>query len=194
MNTYAPLPNRMLLRFMLRLPLAFVLLITAMRLLGSLQPLPQAMTELHLTECALPCWLGITPGETTFDDALQRLTASHPMNVYVRGSLIYADYQANAPIGQISLQAWNGVINFIHLTPGRDAGLALGDIVEHFGNPGCEIPSSHTTVVYTSSDAFATVLVSREVENRWRKPLINIEIRGESRLCEFFRLNSKRNS
>jgi hypothetical protein len=184
---YAPSPLKSpVLRLMLALSAAFVLLILAMHLVGSLQPLPQAMTELHLDECALPCWIGITPGKTTFDDALDRLSESHPMNVFVRGSLIYADYQANAPIGQISLQAWNGVINLIHLTPGRDANLALGDIVQRFGTPGCEIPSSHTTLVYTSPDAFAAILVSREVENRWRKPLINIEIRGESALCEFF--------
>lgn len=174
------------LRLMLALSSVFVLLVIAMHAVGSLQPLPQAMTELHLDECALPCWIGITPGETTFADALRRLNQSHPMNVYVRGSLIYADYQANAPIGQISLQAWNGVINLIHLSPGKDAGLALGDIVERFGTPGCEIPSSHTTVVYTSPDAFAAILVSREVQNRWCKPLINIEIRGESSLCEYF--------
>src|SRR5215207_2791177 len=138
----APSPLKSpILWLMLALSGVFVLLILAMHLVGSLQPLPQAMTELHLDECALPCWIGITPGETSFDDAIQHLTESHPMNVFVRGPLIYADYQANAPIGQISLQAWNGVINLIHLTPGRDANLALGDIVQRFGTPGCEIPS-----------------------------------------------------
>lgn len=172
-----------LLRLVVALPLVFVLLIVAMRLLGSLQSLPQALTELHLTECALPCWLGIVPGETTFDEALEHLNASTPLNIYVRGSLIYADYQPNAPLGQISLQAWGGVIQLIHLTPGRDANLALGDIVQQFGVPQCEIASPHPRFIYTSPDSLAAVVVSGDGENRWRGRLINIEIRAESPVC-----------
>lgn len=171
------------LRPVFALPLVFALLIFGARGLGSLQPLPQAMSELHLTECALPCWLGIVPGETTFDEALERLNASTPLNIYVRGSLIYADYQPNAPLGQISLQAWGGVINLIHLTPGREANLALGDIVQQFGVPRCEIASPHPRVIYTSPDSLAAVVVSGDGENRWRKRLINIEIRAESPVC-----------
>lgn len=30
---------------------------------------------LHLTDCAPPCWIGITPGKTTIDEARQRIEA-----------------------------------------------------------------------------------------------------------------------
>ncbi len=175
-----------LVKLMLALSGGFALLLFAAQFVGSLQPPPTAMTDLYLTDCALPCWMGITPGQTTFNEALQRLKTTHPMNVFVRGSLIFADYQEHARFGRITLQAWDGVVNLIHLTPGEDAELLLGDIAQRSGSPGCEIPSSHTTFVYSSPDAFATVLASSAVGNRWRKPLINIEIRGASALCDFF--------
>jgi len=42
-------------------------------IVGRLQPLPEPIRSLHLTDCRPPCWIGITPGQTTFEEAKQRV-------------------------------------------------------------------------------------------------------------------------
>ena len=37
------------------------------------QPAPERVAMLHLTDCQLPCWIGITPGVTTMDEAEQKI-------------------------------------------------------------------------------------------------------------------------
>src|SRR5579871_4074209 len=63
---------------MLGLTVVFALLIVAAQAIGNAQPPPAAIQELHLTDCQLPCWLGITPGRTSFDEVVQRLKVAYP--------------------------------------------------------------------------------------------------------------------
>ena len=53
------------------LSVALALSISAAMLIGRAQPLPERVALLHLNDiCKLPCWIGITPGVTTYDQAL----------------------------------------------------------------------------------------------------------------------------
>src|SRR5262249_49025344 len=45
----------------------------AARLIGNRQPLPERVAILHLTDCELPCWIGIVPGKTTIGAAKERI-------------------------------------------------------------------------------------------------------------------------
>jgi hypothetical protein len=50
------------------------LTIGASCVIGHAQPTRPEVALLHLGDyCALPCWIGITPGKTTFGEALQRI-------------------------------------------------------------------------------------------------------------------------
>jgi len=65
-----------LIRFILRAAGLWIFvcaLLLAARLIGSAQPVPENVAILHLTDCELPCWIGIIPGQTTFEDARQRV-------------------------------------------------------------------------------------------------------------------------
>jgi hypothetical protein len=42
-------------------------------LAGRSQPPPEQIAMLHLTDCELPCWIGIVPGQTTISEARQRI-------------------------------------------------------------------------------------------------------------------------
>src|SRR5688572_24925895 len=42
-------------------------------LIGRHQPLPERVAMLHLTDCELPCWIGIVPGKTTVGEAVERV-------------------------------------------------------------------------------------------------------------------------
>ncbi|HLY25248.1 MAG TPA: hypothetical protein VKQ72_02840 [Aggregatilineales bacterium] len=37
------------------------------------QPVSDRLEMLHLTDCVVPCWIGIVPGKTRMNDALQRI-------------------------------------------------------------------------------------------------------------------------
>ena len=49
---------------------ALALSISAAMLIGRAQPLPERIALLHLNDmCKLPCWIGIMPGVTTYEQA-----------------------------------------------------------------------------------------------------------------------------
>jgi hypothetical protein len=57
----------------------FIFLTTAIfsaRMVGQAQPIPRSITQLHLLDCTLPCWIGIIPGETTVETAKNKLIAA----------------------------------------------------------------------------------------------------------------------
>lgn len=45
--------------------------------IGQRQPLSDELALLHLTDCAPPCWIGITPGITTLDEAKIRIQKTY---------------------------------------------------------------------------------------------------------------------
>ena len=55
--------------------LGFAVLIFAARVVGGTQPLPEAVRMLHLDACALPCWNGITPGQTLINAVYPRIVS-----------------------------------------------------------------------------------------------------------------------
>ncbi len=65
--------------FVLISVLLCVLLSTAIGLAllsGKRAPLPTSITTYHLNDCALPCWAGILPGETSLSEVGNRLRAA----------------------------------------------------------------------------------------------------------------------
>ncbi len=50
-----------------------VLTVSAAILIGYQQPAPEQVAVLHLTDCELPCWIGIVPGKTTIVEARRRI-------------------------------------------------------------------------------------------------------------------------
>jgi hypothetical protein len=64
---------RQLIGFALASVIALSIGCGAARAVGYQQPIPPRVDILHLTYCALPCWIGIEPGITTMVQAEQRL-------------------------------------------------------------------------------------------------------------------------
>lgn len=147
--------------------------------LGAALPLPDGLAHLHLTECALPCWLGIVPGETRFTEAIERVTERNPGGAFTSGygTAVISAYQVGSPLGQVGIYAdSDGTVSQITLLTGNIEGVTFGDVVSFLGMPACETryPAS---AVYASANAFA-VLIGSRTEHGWRTPLNNIEIRG----------------
>ena len=61
-----------------RLTLTCILLIGVSLLLGRAQPLDWRVTTLHLTDCAIPCWIGIEAEQTTQEEAQALFRKAYP--------------------------------------------------------------------------------------------------------------------
>ncbi|MEP7290650.1 MAG: hypothetical protein ABI835_02655 [Chloroflexota bacterium] len=175
MPTLRPSP---LLRVMVALSCLFALLIVVGRAFGSTQPPPPTLAHLHLTDCTLPCWLGITPGHTHFEEAVIRVTEANPGSTFTSGigTGTISAFQMGAPYAQAGIYAdLNGLVAQITLLTAQVEGITFGDVVSFLGTPACAVhyPAS---AVYLSDTAFA-VLIGARSDQGWRTPLNHIEIR-----------------
>lgn len=86
---------------------------------GRLQPLPEPLRSLHLTDCRPPCWIGITPGQTTFEEAKQRISEVYEQydvndQNYVWEIEIYIPNQTNLANTVTILADDNGKVDSIY--------------------------------------------------------------------------------
>src|SRR4051812_11626816 len=66
---------RRLIQHTLGLSLALTAFIGMTVVAGRRDVVPDLLAMLHLTDCALPCWIGIVPGQTTLDETGERIEA-----------------------------------------------------------------------------------------------------------------------
>jgi hypothetical protein len=123
---------------------------------------PALITELHLKDCVMPCWIGIIPGETTFDEGeallyntfgskITKLASPYDRSVYY---LLQIDathfwkisfYNAaptdtkgsigSVPITDLSLARDNSFSGTPNVTADGGMRLTIGDLVSSFGAP-----------------------------------------------------------
>jgi hypothetical protein len=118
---------------------------------GGQQPIPDKLAALHLTDCLPPCWIGVTPGVTTIDEARNLIE-----KVYNPESGFTVQFYSNGPsdlvavigyqrltlpeinfFGTASAVSNNFVVNGIQFNF-RGSGsysLAFGDLLTAFGPP-----------------------------------------------------------
>jgi hypothetical protein len=154
-------------------------LIFAAQGLGSAQPPPAGLVQLHLTDCTLPCWAGIVPGQTTFDEGVQRVKTVYPQALITfEYSQVAFGLRANTPFGQISLVGSDdGIIRDISLRMFTLDGVALGDVVNLLGEPSKPVGANPLAAFYQCENALAIVSVG-DVQGGWREALGIISIRG----------------
>ncbi len=73
---------RRLLALLSTLTLIFAFGTVAALLIGRAQPIPPRLAMLHLTDCDLPCWIGIVPGVTTVGDAKKLIRQMYNADIY----------------------------------------------------------------------------------------------------------------
>jgi hypothetical protein len=131
------------------------LLVGVARWVGARQPQHALVEGLRLTDCALPCWIGITPGQTMMEEAYQRLAEV----------FLYADTGSSASVGRfqnlhfvvpvmnspvsalpVTIQAVEGRVVLIQLVITDRRRLTFADIILTYGAPTC--------VMYTESPVF----------------------------------------
>ncbi len=154
-------------------------LIFGARLIGEELPPPEELAQLHLTDCRLPCWVGIVPGQTTFDEGTQRLKAVYPQAaVTFEYSQVAFGMRANTPFGQISLVGGDdGIIRDISLRMYTLEGVALGDVVNLLGMPSRPVGAKPLAAFYQCANALTIVSVG-DVRGGWHEALGIVSIRA----------------
>ncbi len=166
---------RLLALRLIALPLAFVLLIIGARTIGGALPMPERLAQLHLNDCALPCWLGITPGETNYADAVAQIKATYPqMDVSVQATQIFVEYLIHSSYGAAVISITDGMVSSITLLTWDVDGLVVGDIANRFGAADC-IPGQ-TILIYNFPRGYAVLVAGDDQKALWNQPLRGIEI------------------
>ena len=162
---------------LLALSMAFVILIFAARGIGSRQPASAILAQLHLTDCALPCWLGIMPGRTRFDEAAQRVTAVYPSyDVTTQDTQIFITYLLGSSYGAASIQLSDGTVNSLLLVTSDVRELAIGDVAALFGKPDCIPGLSPAILIYNFPRSYVVLVANGGRAERWRQSLNSLEI------------------
>ncbi len=158
----------------------FALLIFAARVLGDALPLPKALTVLHLTDCTLPCWDGITLGETQMGDAFQRISAQYQRATQTTisdGSVLEARYATDGVSGTFQLFAdSNGTAKTVRIHLNSSPAVTVGDIVTLFGEPNVTYGNPPITLTYQCESFAIYVASDNYVVSGWKQPIVMISI------------------
>jgi hypothetical protein len=128
------------------------------RALGHAQPDPALLDAFHFTDCPLPCWAGITVGQTARDEALERLTDHFASRIAyvlpVGDSEMVVHVASDQGSLDILLHSSRNVITAVILDTKSIDGLLFEDLVAWTGIPSC---AADIRAVYQTSDAYAVV-------------------------------------
>jgi hypothetical protein len=111
------------------------------------QGLPPAASigaELGFGACKLPCWAGITPGQTPFAQANERMAEHIPpytIPVFLTTSTLSFETTPGQPLLVGSLYYADSRVSEIHL----EVGLPLSYLLESLGSPDCVWASPGTS-------------------------------------------------
>jgi hypothetical protein len=179
------------------LSLLFTLLILIPVWIGRGQPASLLIEQLHLRDCAAPCWIGITPGQTNAEAVNLRLMDTFKSeNSELSSSVPQYQWYTIVPLSQpptdaaempIEFSVSDGIIEEILIpaffgsnTP--DVTLpTLGDVVNVLGEPTCVDPNPSTfsglSLIYVYEDTVAEIGVQGHDIMRWTQPIFYLSIR-----------------
>ena len=171
------------------LTLVFVLLIVAARAIGNAQPPPEALQELHLTDCKLPCWLGIIPGKTTYEEAVRRMRVYYPYIYDPPGAQTVRALIYQPDLSDVDIETYqdaHGIVSQIFITtPNVSDGIALGDVTSLLGAPTCRATAvADRGLIFGSSlRNFAWIYPYGSVLTNWHAEVWNIRIFSDLNPC-----------
>lgn len=167
-------------------------------LVGYSLPASALIRQLHLSECVLPCWIGIVPGATTTGEAMRRFketfapTSDPQPYASAVTSSIWVEMSLPAPEQTdtilVQLEFVEGVTNRI-LIQGRLYGVLdtmprVGDVVRLFGSPSCVNPQSPGfhgwSLLYETPGGVVVVGVLGRDSIAWTQPVYFVYMRRRS--------------
>jgi hypothetical protein len=140
-----------LLSFVLGLTIITSLLMGVLLLLGRAEPIPQRIEWLHLTDCALPCWSGVTPGVSSLSDAVAHIDAALPdfdRQPIIDGRFLFWVKRSdmNPILHRVEVEGENGTVVWMSIVMGQpnDDMPTLSEMLALYGSPTCAIVDDQT--------------------------------------------------
>lgn len=179
----------------LLLLLLFILLTGVAVWVGHGQPPSLAVQQLHLFDCAPPCWIGIVPGETSSDEALRRFFetfALHESYVPISSTGTFDISSFQVVLGdegdsvQVRFQFFRWVTSRIWIDLTRDGipiGLfSVGNVLDMLGTPSCIDPKPQgyrgLSLIYENRTGLVFVGVPGEsAVIQWTQPISFVSMR-----------------
>lgn len=193
---------RRLLLYSVGLCLLMIAPIAGIVLIGRASPIPDRLTMLHLTDCQIPCWIGIVPGKTTiaqaraYIDAVYGASPKYRVEFYAKDpSVVVPDfsiYTKSGPDGVASIRISadsSGVIAWIDINffdaSGKPLGVppTAGELHRLLGPPSREViyrTADQNHLLYGSTAE--GLLVGLEEYGRWSSPIYGVELFGTSQI------------
>jgi hypothetical protein len=160
--------------------LSFALLIFGAQALGQSQPPPVALRGLHLTDCALPCWNGITVGQTQRRFAYRQLVSQYEdvtQRFFADQAMIYILHEQEMSRTEIEMYIdESGRVQQVTLYIADGSGLLLGDIMNLYGEPS-EIEGVPPLILaYQCASGHVVVATDTHSGTGWQTPVGMISI------------------
>ncbi len=151
----------------------FTLLIFTAQRIGEAQPLPEALRDLHLTDCTLPCWNGITLGTMQMGVAFQRLTAQYgaaKQTFFADGAVINVPYATGSSSGMLEFYVDpRGVVRQVRMYFDEPKVLTLGEIAGLLGMPTATFGIQPSTISYQCASTL--IIIASGGSQRWFNPV-----------------------
>jgi hypothetical protein len=188
---------RLLLRAASIVSLQFTLLLMIFILIGRTQPTPARIDQLHLRDCDAPCWVGITPGQTsaetvnvnlmdTFNSVNSPLSSS--VSQFTWFTIVPLTYPARRGEGiPIQFGVSDEIVTEILMpayfgsTPDSQMPL-LGDVVNLLGEPTCVDAKPLTltgwSLIYERESHVIEIGLLGQERLSWSQPVYFLSIRS----------------
>lgn len=139
----------------LELILALVLGIGAMLSVVRSQPPPDYIAALHLSDCAIPCWIGIEPGTTTIEDARRRL-----VEVFQASPVYHLSFTMATSLGTI----------WLTLEDQRDPPTSVEVLVYSDRGIVTAIQFNYGMIISTGADSEKSIVTVARLHSLWGAP------------------------
>lgn len=127
-----------LLRLTLIIFTILTVLIGGARAIGQTIPLSEHVARLHLTDCEPPCWADIMPGQTTLDEARERLLQRYPAAEFFNDDNGIELHLHNFSMGtMVYLGVTDNIVTDIVIRFSVDDMPTLQQVISVYGVPGC---------------------------------------------------------
>ncbi len=166
--------------------------------LGRLQPVPGTLATLRLTDCALPCWIGIEVGRTSRLEARERILA-----VFVREhnfAVLQDTYSESLNLIRITLLGPGDPAQVLDFTLATETSLAVqyiritskdtmtvGDLHALLGAPSRFLPyTPFPSLIYTWGDRGLRAYVRQVDVLSPTEPILYVELYANSPMAPWF--------
>lgn len=168
--------------------IAFTLMGLAARAFGGMQPPSAVLDQLHLTDCALPCWMGIVPGTSSHDDVVAQMADAGTMIPSADSQQNFFQLSDGKGSVNVAYSAASSIVRTLEIFPATIYRLRFGDAAALLGLPSCVFNMDEALVAVYDTPGSYKVIVTTSFAGQpgfpWERNVRMISIATGDTLCK----------